>query len=373
MFSLALPNRIAAAALAVAVGWFANAIQPARAGGVAPAYFDPDAGAPLAPLMFMELAPPPTDAREDKTDYAYGPITDSVSQNADAQNDSSWTGRNWVMVWANRARVPTGQPALPPNPITPAIVNSSRQNCAAEFSTVARANAATTAQVLYIAGAPPSVWQAPLVAAGMSPSGAVTWDQLNADPDAYFTRQSQDGSSRVTLDRMVIPQDVSTSAVGIAIDYEVHDGRASPEGEGFLDSLGATIRGYKLKAYLYTNPWESDVTALNGFTLAGMDQIKVSFDYISLFVWGAQNACDINSPGWNQAITFLKGASGKMNNGQFVLTIDLLNCSSADALAIYKQMNISHFAGYTLWPDGTTMGGTRLTGPNLILWTLLNG
>jgi hypothetical protein len=367
---LARRDRIAMAAVILCAVWSANGLQSTRAGSLLPAYFEPNAAAPLAPLMVMELAPPPVDPQENKSEYAYGPVTDSVSQNVDAQNDSTWTGRNWAMVWANRARVPAGGPPLRPNPITPAIVDGQGHNCATEFSTVARANAATQAQVLYILGAPPSVWQAPLKAAGVT---ALTWDQLNAHPDTYFTTWSQDGSSKVTVDKMVVPQAVSTSASGIEIDYEVQDGRPPFEGEGLLVNLGAAIRSYGLKAYLYTNPWESDETPLNGFTLAGMNQIKANFDYISLFVWGGQNQCEINSAGFDQAITFLKSTSGTLNYGQFVLTIDLLNCSKLDALAIYNHMKVNHFAGYMLWPDGAIMGGTELTGANLTIWTLLNG
>jgi hypothetical protein len=373
MIAFVKRDRIKMAALVFVAGWFASGTNPTRAQVILPAYFEPNAAAPLAPTMFMRLAPPPTSPQENDTQYAYGPITDSVSQNVSAQNSSTWQGRSWPLVWANRARVPAGQAYLPPNPIVPTIVDKAGNNCATEFTTVARANAVTKAEVLYIVGAPASVWQAPLIAAGLSASDALSWNQLNANPDAYFTNESQDGSSKVTLDKMVIPAGVSTSAVGMAIDYEVHDGRPPSEGTGFLNGLGATIHSYGLMAYLYTNPWESDETVASGFTLAGMDGIKANFDYLSLFVWGGPNQCAIDSPGWNQAIAFVKGVSGKINNGQMVLTIDLLNCSSADALAIFLQMNINHFAGYTLWPDGVEMGGRRLTGANLTIWTLLNG
>lgn len=351
------------------LGWaLAGSPGNVQAQVVLPAYFNPDDAEP--PMVFMQQAPPPVDNYADKTTYAYGPLTESIAQNITAQNNSTWTdGHMWASVWANRARVPPRYQLISPNPIYPAIRNGHGTPYGTEFTTYARANAATKAQILFIMGAPPSVWQAPLTAAGIS---AVPWSTIAADPGAWFTHISQDGSTWVMLDKMIIPTTVSTSAYGVRLDYEVQDDRTPPDAYPFLDDLGATIRSYGLKAYLYTNPWDSGSTQENGFSFSTMDDIKANFDYISLLVWGGQNQC-IMSTSYPYSVNFLKGASGKLNFNQILLTVDLLHCSHSEAIQMYNQRAIDHFAGYVIWGDFAEQGGSTLTGSNLVIWGLLHG
>lgn len=371
MFDSAKRDWIAAAAVVLTVGSLSCAAHGAQAQDL-PVYYNPNDAAALAPTMFVRIVPPPADPTDNRTVYAYGPITDSYALNIASQNSSTWKGREWADVWANRARVARGGIYFPSNPTYPAIFDSKGNAYGTEFTTVAKANAVTKAQILYILGAGTATWQAPLLAAGMSAADAIAWVTVNNDPDAYFIYNSQDGQSKVTLDKMVIPTTVSVSAYGLGIDYEVHDGRTVSEAHDFLDDLGKTIRSYGLKAYLFTNPWESNITPLNGFSFTRMDDLKANFDYLSLFVWGSQSECDINSAGYQQAIAFLKGVSGKLKYGQLLLTIDLLNCTRADAQAIYKQNGIDHFAGYALFDHGTT-APSSLSGTNLIVDALLHG
>jgi len=367
---LRLP-KAAMAAMVLAAAGSLGGVQGAAAAGVPvlPAYFNPSDAGPFRPLIFMRQAPPPVDDRQAKANYAYGPITDSAALNVTAQNNSGWSGNNWPFVWANRARVPPGQNLIAANPIYPAIFDPHGNTYGVEFSTPARANAATKAEVLYIMGAPTSVWQAPIIAAGVT---SVSWNTANADPNLYFTRTSQDGNTQVMVDRMVVPFAVSNSAYGITIDYEVQDERTSGDTHPFLDNLGATIRSYGLKAYLYTNPWDSPSTQRNGFAFSRMDDIKANFDYISLFVWGGQFQCD-ELTSFPYSVHFLKGASGKLNFNQIIVTVDLLNCSVADAVLISAQHALDNFAGYNIWDDGAQDGGSRLSGSNLVIWTLLHG
>jgi|GEM_PF-4052615 len=340
----------------------------ARAQALLPAYYNPDDAEP--PLVFMRQAPPPIDNSADKMNYAYGPLTDSIAQNIAAQNNSTWTdGHMWASVWANRARVPPGYELISPNPIYPAIRNGRGNPYGTEFTTYARANAATKAEVLFIMGAPPSVWQAPLTAAGIN---AVAWSTVNSDPDAWFTHVSQDGSTMVMVDKMIIPTTVSTSAYGVRLDYEVQDDRTSAYAYPFLDDLGATIRSYGLKAYLYTNPWDSGSTQENGFSFSTMDDIKANFDYISILIWGGQNQC-VESTSYPYSVNFLKSVSGKINFSQILLTVDLLNCARSEVIQMYNQRAIDKFAGYVIWDDGAVEGGSTLTGSNLIIWALLHG
>ena len=73
------------------------------------------------------------------------------------------------------------------------------------------------------------------------------------------------------------------------------------------------------------------------------------------------------------SVNFLKGVSGKLNFRQIIVTIDLLNCSVLDAVLISARHALDRFVGYNIWDDGAVDGGSRLTGSNLVIWTLLNG
>ena len=370
MFEFGKCGLAAVGALALAAGWSAGGLLTARASTpVLPAYFNPGDAAPFAPLIFMRQTAPPANDGLDKTSYAFGPITDSAAMNVTAQNRSTWTGgHNWPFVWANRAQVPPGQHLIESNPFYPAILDPHGNPYLTEFTTVARADAATKAEVLYIMGAPASVWQAPLKRAGI---GSVAWSTLNADPSAYFTSTSQDGNSTVMIDTMVIPTAVSTSAYGVLIDYEVQDHRTPHQTHHFLDDLGATIRSFGLKAYLYTNPWDSASPQLSGFAFDRIDDIKANFDYISLYVWGGPHQC-IERTSYPTSVNFLKGVSGKLNFNQIIVTVDLFYCTPSEASLIADQRAIDHFAGYNIFDHGAIVGGSTLTGSNLVIWKLFH-
>ena len=369
MFALTKPLLISTALCALAAGLLAPGLQGARAAGVLPAYYDPGDALPLAPLVMMRHAPPPIDNNQDETTYAYGPITDSLALNVAAQNGSTWSGHSWPLLWANRARVAAGHTLNAPNPIYPPILDGNGNPYGVEYTTVARANAATKAQVLYTLGAPPSIWEAPLLNAGVS---FIAWSELSANPDDHFTSTSQDGNSTVMVDEMPIPTAVSTSARGVGIDYEVQDDRPTSGTNGFLADLGSTIRSYGKKAYLYTNPWDGGELGRNGFAFTGIDNIKAHFDYISLFLLNPSRLCDVPT-GYGPSVTFLRGVSGQLNFSQILVTVDETLCTPADAIALYQQRRIDHFAGYNLFPDGAVEGGSTLTGPNRLIWYLLHG
>lgn len=345
----------------------------AGASALLPAYFGPGAAERLDPLIIFRQAPPPLDNHDNVRNYAYGPITDSMALNVAAQNSSSWTrGHDWPMIWANRARVPPGHVINAANSIFPVILDPSGVPYMAEFSSVAKANAVTRAQVLYTIGVPQAQWMAPLLAVGMTAADAIPWATLNAAPKTYFTQASQDGQSTVMLDKMAIPAVVAASPYGVVIDWEVQDDRSSAQTIPFLANLSADIHSKNLKAYLYTNPWEDPSNRRDGFSFGRIDQVKSNFDYISLYVWGAPHACDF-SLSYPEAIKFLRGVSGVINFSQIILTVDLSLCSPSTADAIYNQQKIDHFSGYNLYPDGAVQGGPTLTGSNLVINGLLTG
>ena len=348
-------------------------LNKAFAYGLLPAFYSPGFARQFAPLMVVRQAPPPIDNFQTKLTYPFGPITESVSLNVAQQNLSSWTqGHIWPMVWANRARVPSGYTLIPGNPTYPYIRDQFGNLYLTEFTTPARANAVTTAQVLYIIGAPASVWQAPLLAVGLSPSDAIPWATAAANPQAYFKTLSQDGKSMVTLDKMVIPFAVSSDPYGVMLDYEVQDHRSTSEAHDFLDAIAATVRGYGLKIYLYTNPWESSSTQSNGFSFARMDEIKANFDYISLYIWGEQYSCDFNNS-YLPAVNFLKGVSGRLDFSQILITFDMKLCTEATAIQLFNQRAQDGFSGYNLFADGAVEGSPNWLGTNEVLWALMYG
>ncbi|MGI8839823.1 MAG: hypothetical protein ACR2F8_03415 [Caulobacteraceae bacterium] len=363
-----------------------------------PAYFNPDDAKSLAPIVFMQAAPPPIDDAQTNQTYANGPITDSSSQNVSIQNCTKWSGRTWEVVWANRS-VQNSAANPKANPIYPAIAYQNIPPLAdpdvrTEYTTIQRADAATKAEVLYLLGASQAAWQAPLVSAGIcaaspcSSSEAVAWSSLAADatqgdPQSYFKNNfSKDGQSYVLIDRMVIPQatlstNTSTNSYGVVLDYEVQDYRTIGSAHGFLSKTGKIIADYGRKSYLYTNPWDGGELTPNGFSISTINDIESNFDYVGLYALSSfpDSSCHQFSNTYTSSINYLKGSSGTLPKGygEIVIMVDLGLCSSQDALQMYNQQTIDHFAGYYFFADVTEGGQQPNVGANAVIYPLVYG
>lgn len=113
--------------------------------------------------IFQNALPPSDNTIQSAAFYNYFPATDVFSWEQDVNetlNTSTWTGgKTWMYVWANRAnspdrtRFPHLSVALKLNPISALPPYSSNNlECRVEYSSIARANAATLSHIRYLLG-----------------------------------------------------------------------------------------------------------------------------------------------------------------------------------------------------------------------------
>lgn len=383
------------------------------------------------PLHWFRQAPPPLTGST-CLNYANGPVTDASENNVNVFTRPNNAGGSWPRVWANRGPRPAGYPTLPPNNITPAILDtqSPAKPISLEFSSITIANAVTKAEVLQILGAQASVWEAPLVAVGLkvSADGKPNWPagdligytDLSTNTPNYFrginVPNSYNGMQYALYDKMIVHDELdfgnpwvfSTSTppfpTGIQIDYEPHDLRSVKVSTVFLTNLAAAIKRWRFTTggvtynplvYLYTNPfstWQNangGSVASNGFSFDTIDQIKDAYDFISLFLTDESAACTGQGANgsirkaFNESVSFLRGVSGVIKYSKVAATIDEALCGPTQALDVFALNSQYKFGAYMLAPGTPDEEGGQaydrnqpnspLSNDNQIIWNLLYG
>lgn len=387
--------------------YFSPSMPPFHGGGGCPALPSPD---PSIPRHWFQQTQPPVEG-DNCQSFVWSPLTDASDQLVSQFSSSSWTGGLWPRVWAYRARRPQSLHVSDPpsNPVYPYINTPTCQApngppradmiLGLDYSTVDKANAATTAEVLRMLGAPASAWQGPLIANGFNlATDLINYSALDANPGRYVNYRagcdSWDHRSYALKDKFIVHDDPrwvyvsgqSTPPTGVMIDFEVHDFRTPAQGALFLAGLAGQIRARSIggrhpQAFLYTNPWEYVIfrgkpiggMAANGFDYLHIDAVKSAFDFISLYL-GDKSGCNVDA---DYATEFgnLKGVSGVVDLRKLVMIFDLTRCTPADALALFNLNAAKQFGGYAIFPKDQHMGGQRtpLIDGNLLLWKLLYG
>jgi hypothetical protein len=225
-------------------------------------------------------------------------------------------------------------------------------------------------------GAAASVWQAPLVAAGVK---WVPWATVTADSATYFPRQSDDGAGPVATDLFIVPPEdtIARRPFAISLDYEVHDGRparGADSTQAFLDDMVAIIHRYGLKAYLFTNPWDGPLMPGNGFSREIIDDIMQNWDYVSNLIYH-KNIENDESRQYEYGLRFMSGSRGRLDMGKVIVTFDLTD-SDAQACMLHQKYERDHFAGFIILASGAPEGGADQFAPgsaNLKITELLFG
>ena len=400
--------RVAAQTSVTLPAYFSPSLPPTVGGGGCPSLPAPPASAPTR--WWQQTTPPQT--TDTCQTFAFGPLTDASEQPVGAFSSSKWGGGLWPRIWGRRGPRPTnlgfGDPAS--NPVFPYINTPSCTNpngppqpnmvLGDDYTSVARANAVTEAEILHMLGASAAAWQAPLVAQGFNlNTDIISYTALAADPDQFVNYKkgcnSHDGNSYVTVDKFILHDQPgwvyvsgqSTPPTGVMIDWEVNDFRTPSQGAMFLVQLAndihsQTIGGVTPQVFLYTNPWQylqlnHGVTggmAANGFDFTHIDSVKSAFDFMSLYLLDQGGQCNVD-PAFTSEMANLSGISGVVNTSELVVLVDFFRCNDQNMLDIFNLNAAQNFAGYAIFPKNTTMGGQALplTGANLMLWKLMYG
>lgn len=344
-----------------------------------PAYFQPTMIISPTGLQIIQNGNPPASNSITGSTYVQFPLTVAKTQDMQGSESTTWTGGSVShFIWASNYNRP--------NPIYPTVVNSSGLQCRAVYSTLALADAAWQANVSWTMGNPAHIASGPLTGDGwldLWESGggtSGTWlyhDSGQGTPDlvdganslcagssgSYVTISNYLVLTQATLLPQTNPGGTALPGVGgipqgVTLDWEVHDNHTCAQTAADMALFSALVHGSgEYKAVLYTNPLDGPNFTTNGFCAYGSagantDTILGYVDYWTLLSYDGNASGDIILSLKNQIGTFEAPIYSK-----FLDTIELGNTTTTDAYRIVAYTNPLGFAGYGMFPAGSTLGG----------------
>ncbi|WP_353227621.1 hypothetical protein [Novosphingobium sp.] len=352
--------------------------------------------------VFQNAQPPADNAHDTASTYPTFPCTDAFSWRQDVNagmNTSTWTGGNgWMYVWANRAnkvaKVTAGNQflQLKPNPIQNPTPIYNNLECRVEYTTVAKANAATRSLIRYWLGR--ADYAQPWIDAGGLASDFVFYSHLLDYPERYFTRvvTAQNVSYQVMTDIPWLPSTIvggqgsftratmmsgnQARVPGIVLDYEVNDYRSNQVTTLFLNAVAADIHGAGAKLFLWTNPLNRTANT-HGLDFVNLPAIVTkTCDLTSVQLWSGNTGENVAQSYQNQ-IAMIKGyaCNGTVPYDRLVVVLDL-KTTLADAQFVNNLLRgpaASNPQALCFWRNGLNQGGACGTTANNQIIAALEG
>jgi hypothetical protein len=302
--------------------------------------------------------------------YLYFPQSNCTPLDLTSAMTSKWTDGQIVhRIWANRWN---GGKNKSPNPIRPTIRTSNGTECRLEYTSIAKADAATEAETAAtltygahdLHGFGYLDWTE---AAGMPDSSVYDYTTFKANADALCTKPS--GSYLLATDVVVLPvADVNNVPVvpreGVEVDYEVQDNHSVAQTNAVLAALSQMVHQKAYAFSFYTNPLDGPMLrCCSGIDPTNVDYIQSLVDRFGILVWQ-----------YNGQKSMVQSLSDQMNEFQdpnfskMVLIVDM--AMSVDNARLMRQAitQTYPFSGISVWFDkGVNLKGTCSSDPNQVL------
>lgn len=271
-------------------------------------------------MKVTQQFPPPIDSDTSLT-YPAFPLTDAATTRFDYLVAGTWTqGNGWGWTWCNRStelKILGGNPLFPPIRTT-MLYNGATLLCFREYTTIAKADAATLSEVAYHCGKLAheadgvSGYLDIINAAGMADSDWISYAAAAASPDAIFTQTPANGGfQKCTRDKVIGPvaklHDAPANLrTGLLLDFEVADLRSSAQTRFTLAKASTMLRLAGLQSNLYLNQLTGGNATNEGINDATtMQFLATKFDRITGFVaWTNNSEHDIETSIINQLALF---------------------------------------------------------------------
>lgn len=251
------------------------------------------------------------------------------------------------------------------NPLRPVVPVAAKDN-RMEFTTIPKAMAADASIIMRAVGDPDYIETA--TDRGYAENdivGAVEW---MSNAPAIFDADSRDGSSRVSVDRIMLPRP-SAQVDTVIADFEMADGGAAPAGvvQGTewdclarASQIVTVCRRNGKKAVLWPNALNAPSQLDTLITENNAPALHAMFDAV-LLVCGANAAANF----WAQ-VSILRGGARLLpwRPAGVGIAMDVANATEDDALAIYELMTALGLDMLLIWPNGSPMGGASLDATN---------
>ena len=344
----------ALATLAMASSLVATSACDAAAGNAHSVCFTAKDNRRLAFAVIQQAPPPP---RHDAA-YRYYPLTAVATMQMATLGRAPGGIDRYFFHWANRSNAPRADSdgrivQRKPN-LQPSALGLRRQRTA--FSTVARADACTMAQLSGLLGAP---------------------DEAKADADTAGialvseTRLADDGGQG-PQDACVLAAGTLPDAVrGVLRDFEVADGRGADEARALLLGYAARVHRAGRRAILLIDPFDAPSQRLTGITSDNAAAIVDAFDATTLMLWGGNSAHSI--PASYRAQRAIIDAASAVDPQRLIVDFDLAGTSVEDAAFVHETIERDHLGGVIFWRNHAEQGGDCASPVNRKIATVLFG
>lgn len=318
---------------------------------------------PRAPMRVIQSAAPPASDAVTEATYKYFPLNVAMTQDIASAKTSTWTGGAvQYLLWCNRWNNGHNKK---PNRTNPVVTTGGTETWL-DYSSIAKANAATLARASYASGYAATDggdgWQEICDAAGLV---CVTWATFNADPSAYglTTRTVNGVTYQVVTDVCVLPADRLCDCLipdkELCFDYEPQDGRSTSETLDVCTQVIGLAHAQGIEVSLYTNPWDGNQAIYNGFVDDGGNWIAADlldlFDYVSLPIW-----LDNETGTMLESLHAQIDKFGEPDYPKFFILYFLKGNTAyptvAQAQTIRDELEQHRYAGIHFFPNGATMG-----------------
>jgi hypothetical protein len=271
---------------------------------------------------------------------------------APAQLDS------YFFAWANRSNAPrelaNGRTIVRKPNLQPSALGLRKQRTA--FSTVARADACTLAQLAGLLGMPDEA-RAPAREAGI----ALVVETAQPDVGA----QGPD-------DTCVMPAGPLPGTVhGVLLDYEVADGRDAEQTRTLLIAYAARVHRANRRAILLIDPFDAPSQRLSGIDAANAGAIAGAFDMTTLMLWSRN--VEHSVPASYRAQRAIVDAGGAVDPQHLIIDFDLAGTSQDDAAFVHDVIVRDHLGGVIFWRNHAEQGGDCATPVNRKISLVLFG
>lgn len=309
------------------------------------------------PFAVIQQAPPPMD--DDEPNYRYRPLTDTASMQLGRLNESrakriglyyfQWGNRSNQRLFNRNGRLLERKANIQPGVGGP-------QRARTQFSSIERANACTLAQTAFLLGMPD--------VATSHLSGVGIESRRESDISADETQDSHD--------LCVLPAMPLTPRVkGVALDYEVADGRTPEQTLEFLKRYAALVHGAGKKAILLTDPLDAPTQIYTGMAESNAGELARSYDYLSLWLWSGNRQRDIRGS-FNAQLAMVR-AHGPVDPSRLLAVFELAKTSLDDAQVVRELVLSNHLGGVMLWRNLAQQGGSCDTDTNRKIACLVLG